>query len=171
MENVLVQQGAREYSNCSALSDDCRRQRAERRINKRKAALNAVYRKRRRSIRRDTDSLNGIYVDAHEPQIGVLSTGLMLLCVFDAFFTTILISHGSEELNPILNFLLQIDLSLFLAVKFFITGACITFLVMHKHHRLLNIVSCYHLLVASVVIYSLLIFYELSMLRMLPHLF
>ena len=171
MGNAIAQQAACEFGSSNAVSGDCRRQRVERRVNNRKAALHAVYSKRRRSIRRDTDSFNGSYVDAHEPQIGVLSAGLMLLCVFDAFFTTILIRHGSEELNPILNYLLQIDLSLFLAAKFFITGASITFLVMHKHHRLLNIVSCYHLLIASVVIYTLLIFYELSMLSMLPQLF
>ncbi|WP_455376684.1 DUF5658 family protein [Kaarinaea lacus] len=171
MENIVSQQGVCEINNnSSAFFNERRGQRLERRVNKRKAAVQTVYRKRRKSVRRANDSLSNMYVDTHEPQIWYLSTGLMLLCVFDAFFTTILIRHGSEELNPILNYLLQIDLTLFLAAKFFLTGLSITFLVMHKHHRLLNTVSCYHLLIASVVIYMLLIFYELSMLRMLPHL-
>ena len=161
--------GQNNYDNTNFV--ERRVQRIERRVNQRKAAVNALYRKRRHSVRRVSDDLNGVYVDTHEPQIWYLSTGLMLLCVLDAFFTTILIHHGSEELNPILNYLLQIDLGLFLGVKFLITGSSISFLVLHKHHRLLNTVSCYHLLIISVVIYLVLIFYELSMLRMLPYFF
>jgi len=147
---------------------DRRVQRIERRVNKRKAAIHALYRRRRQSTRRSTDAIHGVYVDTHERSLWYLATGLMLLCVFDAFFTTVLIHHGSEELNPILDYLLQIDLSLFLAVKFIMTGLCISFLVLHKHHRLLNTVSCYHLLVGSVIIYTVLICYQLFMIRLLP---
>jgi len=170
MESVLIKDGSCEYNTYSYYSPERRKQRTERRVNQRKAAVYAVYRRRRQSTRRNTDTLHGIYVDTHERGLWYISTGLMLLCVLDALFTTILIYHGSEELNPILNYLLQIDLSLFLAVKFLLTGACISFLVLHKHHRLLNLVSCYHLLIVCFALYSILICYELSMIQMLPSL-
>lgn len=171
MEQVVTPPGFGEYNPVEKQRFAERRaQRVERRVNKRQTAFQALYRNRRQTVRRTSDQKHNIYVDTHERKLWYLSTGLMLLCVLDAFFTTILIHHGSEELNPILNYLLQIDLGLFLGVKFFVTGACITFLVLHKHHRLLNTVNCYQLLVASVIIYMLLIFYELSMIRLLPSL-
>lgn len=170
MENAVTRQEFCETNNNSTFLDR-RSQRIERRNNQRKAAVQAVYRRRRQTIRRASDNLSNIYIDTHEPRLLVLSTGLMLLCVLDAFFTTILLLHGSEELNPLLNYLLQIDLSLFLAAKFVVTGLCIGFLVLHKHHRLWNTISCYHLLIASVVIYTLLVCYEFSMIRHLPVLF
>lgn len=169
MENGILRQGSGiENKNNNSSFSERRNRREERRVNKRKAAVQAVYRRRRQTVRRNSDSVTDIYVDTHEPRLWYMSMTLMLLCVLDAFFTTILLQHGSEELNPLLDYLLQIDQSLFLATKFLITGLCISFLVLHKHHRLLNTISCYHLLVASVVIYALLVCYELSMIRYLP---
>ena len=142
-----------------------REMRNERRCNQVKAAVNSVYRNRRKLIRRESDNVIGVYVDAHEPKLWYLAIILMTLSALDAFFTTLLISNGSEELNPLLAYLLQIDLWVFLAVKFFITGTSIVFFVMHKHHRLLNTVNCYHLLAFSVAIYFILICYEFNMVR------
>ena len=137
----------------------------ERRCNQAKAAINSFYRNRRKHLRRENDDVTGVYVDAHEPKLWYLAITLMTLSVLDAFFTTLLLANGSEELNPLLAYLLQIDLWVFLAVKFFITGASIVFFILHKHHRLLNTVNCYHLLVFSVAVYFILICYELSMVR------
>jgi len=171
MDQVAIQQGILEYNSISAdTAAERRHLRLERRVNKRKAAVQTIYRRRRQSVRRNTDNLSNIYVDTHERKLWYLATGLMVLCVLDAFFTTILIRHGSEELNPLMNFLLQVDLGLFLAAKFFITGFSISFLVMHKHHRLLNTVNCYQILIASVVAYSVLVAYEFSMIRYIPDL-
>lgn len=157
-----------QMTNITSSFVDRRNQRSERRINNRKAAVKALYRRRRHCSRRISDDIRNTYVDRHEPQTWIVSTSLMLLCVLDAFFTTILISHGSYELNPVLDYLLKSDQSLFLATKFVVTGLCISFLVLHKHYRLWNIISCYQLLVISLVIYTLLVCYELSMVRLLP---
>lgn len=139
--------------------------RKERRQNQVKTALYSFYRNRRKQIRRASDDVNGIYVDVHERKLWYLAITLMTLSVLDAFFTTLLIANGSEELNPVLAYLLQIDLWVFLAVKFFITGTSIVFFVLHKHHRLLNTVNCYQLLVFSVTIYIILVCYEISMVQ------
>ena len=137
----------------------------ERRSNQRKAALHSFYRNRRKQLRRDDDSLIGVYVDAHEPRLFYLAMSLMMLSVLDAFFTTLLIENGSEELNPVLAYLLDINLYTFLGVKFFITAFGIVFFILHKHHRLFNFVSCYQLLIFSVAVYVLLVGYELTMVR------
>jgi len=140
----------------------------ERRWNHSKAAVHSFYRKRRKHIRREDDYSVGTYVDTHEPRLFYLAMSLMALSVMDAFFTTLLLSNGSEELNPILAYLLGLDMYVFLGAKFLITGSCAVFFIMHKHHRLFNVVSCYQLLVLSVAIYFLLVCYELSMVRHLP---
>ena len=142
-----------------------RASRVERRTNQRKAALNAFYRNRRKQLRRDDDNSIGVYVDTHEPRLFYLAVTLMTLSVLDAFFTTLLIHNGSEELNPILAYLFEFNLYAFLGIKFFITGFSIVFFIWHKHHRLFNLISCYHLLIFSVGIYVLLVGYELSMVQ------
>ena len=149
-------------------NEDRRASSVERRTNNRKAVVHSFYRKRRNTLRRDSDDMSNVYVDTHEPKLWYLALGLMLLSVLDAFFTTILIQNGSEELNPVLDFLLKIDLSFFLAAKFFVTGSVIVFFVLHKHHRFLDTVNCYQLLVASVFIYTVLICYQFSMVRLIP---
>jgi hypothetical protein len=138
---------------------------SERRSNRRKAALYSFYRNRRKGLRRDGDNLNGVYVDAHEPRLFYLAVALMTLSVIDAFFTTLLIHNGSEELNPVLAYLLEYNLYAFLGVKFCITGFSIVFFVLHKHHRLFNLISCYQLLIFSVGVYVFLVGYELTMVR------
>ena len=139
--------------------------REERRANQRKAALYSFYRNRRKQLRRDNDNSVGIYVDAHEPKLFYLAMTLMFLSILDAFFTTLLIHNGSEALNPLLAYLFNINLYVFLGVKFFITGFSIVFFIWHKHHRLFNLVSCYHLLIFSVGVYVLLVGYEWNMVQ------
>ena len=152
----------------SQSSIDRRSTHRERRRNHSKAAVHSFYRKRRTHIRREDDYTVGTYVDAHEPTLFYLALSLMTLSVLDGFFTTLLISNGSEELNPLLAYLLSFDLHVFLGVKFLLTGFCAVFFIMHKHHRLFNVISCYQLLVLSVAVYFLLVCYELSMVRHLP---
>ena len=138
---------------------------SDRRNNYRRAALHSIYKKRRSSHRRATDRRDSIYVDKHDPYVVVLALSIMLLCIFDAFFTLRLLSHGSEELNPVLAVLIEIDISLFLLIKFFVTGAAVSFLVMHKYYRIMKVISGYHLLIFCTIVYLALVTYELSMLR------
>ena len=140
----------------------------ERRSNRRKAAVHSFYRRRRAQARRQTDDVTGQYVDVHETRLGYLALLLMTLSIIDAFFTLVLLENGSRELNPLLEFLLQVDTSLFLGVKFFITAMGIVFFVQHKHHKLFNLISCYQLLSVSVAVYAVLIGYEFTMVRHLP---
>ena len=146
-----------EFENC------CRS--ADRRKNVMKAAIYATFKKRRKNIRRNTDSIHDTYVDSMDSSVFTLAIVAMGLCICDAFFTTILLQNGSSELNPVMDMLLGYSLEAFLALKFSLTGMSSSLLVLHKHHRLLQIVNGYQLLWACVAGYLILVTYELSMIQ------
>ncbi|MDH5324110.1 MAG: DUF5658 family protein [Gammaproteobacteria bacterium] len=142
----------------------CQRK-TDRRQNVLKAGIYAMYRKRRRQVRRGDDSFDNTYVDTMGTKVFALALVAMTLSITDAFFTTILLQNGSSELNPVLDVLLGHSLYAFLGVKFVLTGMSIGLLALHKHHRLFKLVNGTQLLWACVVGYVILISYEFSMLR------
>ena len=129
-----------------------------------KSALHSSFRKRRVGPRRDAEVDTPHYVDIHNPIEVYVVILAITLSVMDCFFTLTLIQHGSEELNPIMDYFLQRDVTLFFVVKFCITSFGLLFLIMHKKFMLFNIISGFQLLVGSLVLYTLLVSYELSML-------
>ena len=147
------------------IDSDRRESTRDRRHNLRQTAIQSLYKKRRIALRRRGDKRKSVYIDRHDPKTVMLALGIMLMSICDAFFTMRLLSHGSEELNPVLAALIDIDLSLFLFIKFFITGGAVSFLVMHRYHLILNRISGQQLLVFCAVVYMALIAYEINMLR------
>ena len=141
----------------------------DRRINKARTALTALYRYRRRGPRRESETVINSYVDVHDSKVIWLAFGTCLLSVTDACFTWFLIHFGdSYELNPFMDAALQHSFELFLLAKLVITVTCVVTLVLHKHHLLFNRISGYQILLGTFFVYLLLISYELSMLRHLP---
>lgn len=142
---------------------------ADRRTNSWRTIVGSVIYRRRGAPRRTDDSGNPHYVDIHEPHLFYVAVGALLLCVVDAFFTMTLLSfYGSYELNPVMDYFIQQDVQHFFLVKFGMTALGIMFLVIHKNFRILNIVSGYQILYASLAVYSLLVVYELFMLVVIP---
>ncbi|KPJ92220.1 MAG: hypothetical protein AMJ55_10120 [Gammaproteobacteria bacterium SG8_15] len=76
--------------------------------------------------------------------------------------------YGSYELNPVMDYFIQKDFHQFFYVKFGLTAFGIMFLVMHKNFRILNRISGYQILYSSLLLYAILVAYELSMLVVLP---
>lgn len=136
----------------------------DRRQNTFRTVLHSAYRKRRHGPRRGPESADPHYVDVHQPKEFYIVVAAIILSVLDCFFTLILIQHGSEELNPFMDYFLKIDTTLFFVVKFVITSASLLFLILHKKFKLFNLMSGYHLLLSCLILYSILISYELSML-------
>ncbi|MFV2057776.1 MAG: DUF5658 family protein [Thiohalomonadales bacterium] len=130
-------------------------------------ALQSSFRKRRRGPRRDCESAEPHYVDIHTPREFYIVVAAIMLSVLDCFFTLILIQHGSEELNPFMDYFLQIDTTLFFAVKFIITAFSLIFLILHKKFKLFNVFTGYQILLTCLFLYSVLVSYELSMLVLL----
>jgi len=143
---------------------------ADRRKNLLRTAIYSCYSSRRATPRRTDDQESGsYYVDVHESRLFFIALAALLLCTADAFFTMMLLNfHGSEELNPFMDYFIKKDVQLFFMVKFSLTALGVFFLVMHKNFRLFNRISGYHILYGSLVMYALLVLYELTMLVAIP---
>ena len=103
------------------------------------------------------------YVDRYETHYLLVILGVLLLSIFDAYLTLNLLRYGGIELNPIMNFLIQRDPVLFLAIKFGITGGGIVFLLIHKNFHILGHLRVARIIYAFFLGYLLLIVYEVSL--------
>lgn len=91
----------------------------------------ALFGGRRRGGRRAGETDN-IYVDRHGPLLLFGALALALLNVLDAFFTMLFLSHGGQELNPLIESMLALGPWPFLVTKTIGVGICVGFLVMTK---------------------------------------
>lgn len=153
-----------------SLDMDCMRVIAvDRRTHSWRTLVGSLIHRRRVTPRRTVDGEGAHYVDRHEPRLFFVAVGALLLCVADAFFTlTLLEFYGSYELNPVMDYFIQKDFHQFFYVKFGLTAFGIMFLVMHKNFRIMNRISGYQILYSSLILYAILVAYELSMLVVLP---
>ena len=170
---MTIQTGPSEQLSSSANSAEvieCMREIAvDRRRNTWRTFAGALVHRRRVVRRRDGDGDTAHYVDVHEPYLFYVAVGALLLCVADAFFTMTLINfYGSTELNPVMDYFIKTDIKVFFILKFGLTSLGVIFLVMHKNFRLFNRISGYQILYASLIIYTLLVAYELFMLLVIP---
>ncbi len=91
---------------------------------------------RRRTVRR-ADEREGAFVDVHGPRILLMVVAILGLNLLDAWFTLLFLSHGGQELNP----LVQVVLDLgghpwpFLLMKTVGIGCLCAFLILTKHFR------------------------------------
>lgn len=116
----------------------------------------------RRYGRRKEDRLIYYYVDRYGwRSISAVLTSL-LLCLTDAFMTLHLLSRGAQELNPVMDYFINIGPIHFLAVKYAITGVALTWLLIHKDYPLFKgRIKGKNLLLPVPVLYALLVAYEL----------
>lgn len=91
-----------------------------------------------------------------------MAIGLMLLSALDALFTMRLLSLGSEELNPVMRWLLAGDTDTFFFGKMSITALGVLLLVPHHEFMWLRAISVRFLLRAFCVAYGALVAYETS---------
>jgi hypothetical protein len=138
-----------------------------RRPDRRRYGLAAVWHgaryPRRRAGRRATDQAYQI-VDWHSPRVLAAVVAILCLCLLDALLTVILISHGANELNPILAPLLPDKLGWFAAVKFSLTGVGVCVLVACSRMKLFRKVPGEWLLYLLLMGYVLLFAYQLELL-------
>ena len=116
---------------------------------------------RRRDARR---SGQNYYLDWYDPKLVFTGIAVLLMSCLDALFTLTLLSRGANEANYFMARLLETGDGLFVAVKVAVTAFAILFLMMHSHFHVLRITSGKHLLQLAVVVYGLLIGYELILL-------
>lgn len=91
---------------------------------------------RRRHVRRDEER-EGAFVDIHGPWTLLMVLAIVALNVLDAFFTLLFLSHGGEELNPLVQVLLESEWHPwpFILLKTVGIGLACAFLMIAKHFR------------------------------------
>ncbi len=119
---------------------------------------------KRKNIRRQEDSLSQPYVDLYSFSSVLSILVILILSVTDAFFTLKLISLGGRELNPFMDFFLQLGPFPFLIVKYLLTGTCLIIFLVHKNRVIFGRLKVKSLLVFSLLLYFTLILYELALL-------
>ena len=107
------------------------------------------------------------YVDVHEPLLLLIILTALLLCIIDSYNTLLLLDLGGEEINPLMRELVERDATLFFSVKYAITAICLMILVVHKRFLFMRVVSGYHIIIAVVLGYTILIGYQYRLLALI----
>lgn len=91
---------------------------------------------RRRHVRR-TEEREGAFVDVHGAGIFVIVVGIVALNLLDAWFTLLFLSHGGQELNPIVQLLLDSEWHPwpFVGMKTFGIGIACMFLALARNFQ------------------------------------
>ena len=91
---------------------------------------------RRRTIRRGEER-EGAFVDVHGPRVLLVALAIVALNLLDAWFTLLFLSHGGQELNPMVQLVLDLGGHPwpFLLLKTVGIGCACAFLVITKHFR------------------------------------
>ena len=121
--------------------------------------------------RLDDKQNNGYYIDRYDSKIIITLVSILLLCLADAAMTILILSHGGQELNIIMELLIKESIFLFIIGKYLLTSGGLIFLVAHRHFTFLGKVKVSHMLLSLLIGYSLLISYEITLLyagKMLP---
>lgn len=120
----------------------------------------AVAGRRRAGRRQDDTAQTG--VDIYEPPIAFLALAIFLLSCLDAAFTLTLIwGNLGIELNPLMRTLIAHDAQTFVNLKLVFTGASIVFLVTLADARFLQRIRVRVLMYGILVLYSLIVAYEI----------
>ena len=117
---------------------------------------------RRERIRREEDSRKVFFFDRYHPKFFAAITAILMLSIFDALFTLILIDHGSTELNPVMAYFLEHGLLPFIVVKYCLTSSGVVILLIFKNVFLTKVKIYTHSLFSAVIIvFSAVIAWEL----------
>lgn len=157
--------GAHPQTQTLSTEIDCLRDGIDRRQNKYRSFIYSIFKRRRKIHRRDGDRCRNLYVDIHEPHVFFIFSLTIFFCVTDAILTLIIISHGGEELNPFMEYLMAYDLNYFFWVKFTITSFGMLFLVIHKFFVFFRFITGYHIFYFIFLMYLVLMMYEMYLLK------
>lgn len=131
----------------------------DRRLFSWRTVLFGFLRSRRRDTRRE-EELEPIFTDWHHPWLFFLAVGIMLMSVFDAFFTLQLLDMGAIEINPVMAAVIGQSASSFAVSKMLLTGFGILALVFLAKSRFFNRVRTGLILTFFFSGYAVLICYE-----------
>jgi hypothetical protein len=137
----------------------------DRRTNNRARLRYFLFNGRREQIRREEDSRKVFFFDRYSPKLFAAIATILMLSIFDALFTLILIDKGSTELNPVMAYFLQHGLLPFIVVKYFLTSIGVVTLLIFKNVFLTRAKIYTHSLFPAVIfVFAAVIVWELFLL-------
>lgn len=85
---------------------------------------------RRRVARRNSDGRRIVLLDRYSPKLFAAMMGILALSLLDAALTLFLVSHGSSEINPIMNYFLTQGPMVFMIAKYALTSIAVIIFVL-----------------------------------------
>ncbi len=143
------------------VNTDSHRNLPDRRIQHTKSFFYSFFKRRRKAVRRTSETQTNVYVDVHDPLTVGLFIAIILFCVFDAIMTLIIIQAGGKEVNPVMKYIMDKDVMMFFWVKFSMTSLGMLILVSHKTFVICRGVTGSSAIKSIFVLYFLLMIYEL----------
>jgi hypothetical protein len=114
--------------------------------------------------RRAGDSPAGYFVDRFSSLFFVLILLLIFASLADAVLTLHLISHGGDELNPLMRHLLSQGISTFIIAKYVLTVVGLPLLLIFGNHRLFGTgFRIKYLIPVFLALYTVLLGYQLCL--------
>ncbi len=136
-----------------------RRKNTDRRKSPTRPFSKYIIKGKRRHARRSGEDQN-IYVDRYDAKYLALILSILVLCVFDAYFTLKIIHYGGEELNPLMIKFLDKFPEISLSLKYVVTVISLTIILVHKNFVLFRKVKAYIFLYVIFSLYFILVLYE-----------
>jgi len=124
----------------------------DRRTNHKARLKYLLFNGRREGIRRDDDRSRIFFFDRYNPKLFAAIIAILMLSIFDALLTLILIDNGSTELNPVMAYFLQHGLLPFITAKYFLTSSGVVTLLIFKNVFLTKAKIYTHSLFSAVII-------------------
>ena len=120
---------------------------------------------RRESARREEDKTRIFFFDRYNQRIFTAITAILMLSIFDALLTLILIERGSSELNPVMAFFLEYGPLPFIIAKYLLTSFGVVVLLIFKNVFINKLNMYTHSLFSCVIlVFSTVIAWELFLL-------
>ncbi|MDO6460777.1 DUF5658 family protein [Granulosicoccaceae sp. 1_MG-2023] len=123
----------------------------------------ALTKPRRLRSRREEDARDAV-LDHYGWTEMISAVTLMVFSCIDASFTLMLLARGGEELNPVMNYFLQLGVGPFIAAKMLITVFGVFFFIATWNLLAFSVVRVRAFLFVSIGMYIALIVWELHLL-------
>lgn len=132
----MKKETAAETSKCSkraSLPYGENRRDKDRRKNQKARFKYLLFNGRRERSRRAEDNQKAAFFDRYPPKLFAAIAAILMLSIFDALLTLILIDKGSTELNPVMDYFLQHGLLPFIIAKYILTSIGVVILLIFKN--------------------------------------
>ena len=113
------------------------------------------FRGRRSRFRRREDRLRGGYVDRYGHRLFSVLLWIVVLNIFDALFTHMILDSGGTELNPVADWAITAFGNHFIVWKLAVIGCSLLLLCLHSNFRLAKAA-----IAMAVILYSGVVFYQ-----------